>query len=36
LALNVEDPNTIVEDLWEYYKQTARNWTEQAALLPSW
>jgi hypothetical protein len=35
-SLNLEDPDAIIDEFWNYRKQTAPGWMEQAALLPSW
>jgi len=35
-SLNLEDPDAIVDEFWNYYKQTTPGWMEQASLLPSW
>jgi hypothetical protein len=36
LALDVENPDTVIDELWTCHKKTAFDWMQQAELLPSW
>jgi hypothetical protein len=36
LQLNMEDPDAIIDELWNHYKQMEPFWMDQASLLPSW
>jgi hypothetical protein len=34
-SLNLEDADAIIDDFWNYYKQTTPGWMGQASSLPS-
>lgn len=36
LELNLEDPDAVIDELWNYHKQVTLDWMGQASLLPSW
>jgi hypothetical protein len=36
IQLGLEDPNTVIAELWSFHKQAKPDWTGEASLLPSW
>jgi hypothetical protein len=36
VQLNLEDPEAVVAELWNFHKKVRLGWMGQASLLPSW